>query len=591
MAVVLGINSYHPDSSISIIYDGVVAFALSEERVGQRIKHTNFFPLNALKAGLAFCNLKLSDIDYIALGGDSKANFANKLAYGIGASVSSAKSALQSLKRRQQQSRFSIISQINSINYQEDFGSLRANIEVIAVEHHLCHIASTYFTSGLEERVAGFSYDGSGDFVSMMVAQCDGGKIKVLKKQYLPHSMGFFYTGMCQYLGFDRFGEEYKVMGLSPYGEDEFSDRVKTLIEPSNRQNWFNLNKNFFNMHSGGTAGSSNHNLEMGRIYSDALANQIGIVARDRSEEIDQSHKNLAKSVQLRFEEVALSAINRALIASQSTNLVMAGGCALNGVVNGKILSKGIAEKVWLGPASSDDGISLGAALWVQNQKLARLHFKMSNPYLGPSVGETEKNILAKTSKYFRFKLPDKSKKYELAAHLIARGYVVGWCSGRSELGARALGNRSIFANPLDLKMRDVINAKIKKREGFRPFAPSVLDEDQGIYFEQKLESPFMTFVVNVRPEWRNKLPAITHVDGTARVQTVVKNSSSELWELLSAVKSQTGVGMLLNTSFNENEPIVQTGVEAHRCFERTDLDCLFLDNHFFSKMPIDEFT
>lgn len=589
MAVVLGINCYHPDSSIAIIYDGELVFALSEERVGERRKHSNAFPLHALQAGLAFCNLRLEDIDLIGLGGDAKANLWRKLRYSMAAYQNSVPAGLESFRKRRALGASTVCEQINSINQFGEFGRLRSNVKIVAVEHHLCHISSAFFTSGRTEKTVGFSYDGSGDFVSMMVAECVNTEIIPRYKQYLPHSLGIFYTAMCQFLGFDRFGEEYKVMGLSPYGDDSYSKKLDDLVAVGHGRNWIDLNSKFFSMHSGGTAGVENTNLEMGCLYSDLLASHLGVERRKRSEPIEAEHKNLAKSIQSKFEQIALELVRRSTTLIGSESIVLAGGCALNGVVNGKILSNGSTDDVWLGPASSDDGISTGAALWVQNKLVKSYNSRLNNPYLGPPVNSPDKSTLLK-SKFFKFRFSDRESKYQMAAKMIACGQVIGWCTGRSELGARALGNRSILGNPLNKKMKDMINLKIKKRESFRPFAPAVLKEDQSIFFEQSTNSPFMTFVVKVRPEWREALPAVTHVDGTARVQTVEKNQSSEFWELLQAVKIQTGVGMLLNTSFNENEPIVQTAEEAYQCFIRTDLDSLFIDDFLFSKIDVEPF-
>ena len=415
----------------------------------------------------------------------------------------------------------------------------------MGVEHHLAHIASAYYLSPFEGLTAGFSYDAFGDFASLMAARCEGARIQVLDRVTLPHSLGFFYTALCQFIGFDEFGEEYKVMGLAPYGEDRHGALMRELVR-LDQQHWFRLEPNYFGMHRGG--GESGGVDKQGRIvmirfFTDRLCQALGLPRR-RQDPLTQREMDIARSTQVRFEEAAVHCLRRLYGMVPTFRLAMAGGCALNGVANARIQRETPFKEHYLQAAASDDGTCLGAAYWCWHNVLGRSErFHMRHAFWGPGYGEERLRAVAEGSGFALRVCADEAELVEVAAGLIADGLVMGWYQGRSEWGPRALGNRSILANPAIPTMKDTINAKIKRRESFRPFAPSVLRELVPTYFEQTVDSPFMQHVVKIRPEWRERLPAVTHVDGTGRLQTVDPESNPLYYRLIDAFRRQTGVG------------------------------------------------
>lgn len=575
MTAILGLNAFHADSAACLVVDGRLVGAVAEERLGKRVKHCSDFPANAIRWLLADSGLKLSDIDYVAIPRDTRANRAAKARYVLSHPGQGVAAAVEHLRRKgQTQSMIDRLAEVCG----EDAGSAR--FEVVPVEHHLAHIASSYYCSPFDGLTAGFSYDASGDFASAMAARCEGTRIQVLDRVTLPHSLGFFYTAFCQYIGFDSFGEEYKVMGLAPYGEDRFGDLMRRLLELPD-DGWFRFaHDRWFGMHKGGQSGemTDDGHLVAGRMYSDRLVAELGPAAARG--QVGQREKDIARSLQVRFEEAALHCLKRLHGLVPTADFVMAGGCALNGVANARILRETPFERPYMQSAASDDGTCLGAALWAWHNVCGGTErFHMQHAFWGPAYGiERLRRTAAAAGDGIEVQEFDAAEPaVEAVAALIAAGEVVGWYQGRSEWGPRALGSRSILANPAVPTMKDIINSKIKRRESFRPFAPSVLREDVPLYFEQDVYSPFMMHVVKLRPEWRERLPAITHVDGTGRLQSVDRESNALYHDLISAVKRHTGVGAVLNTSFNENEPVVDTPEQALDCFLRTDMDALCL--------------
>ncbi len=572
MSVILGLNAFHADSAACLLIDGKLVGAVAEERLGNRVKHSAEFPENAVRWLLADNGLRLKDVDLLALPRDTRANRSAKARYVAGNLRGGVAAALE--HRRRSGKTASMIEQLSGI-CDEDPASVR--FQTVPVEHHLAHIASAYYCSPFDSLTAGFSYDASGDFASSMAARCEGTKIVPLDKVTLPDSLGFFYTALCQFIGFDAFGEEYKVMGLAPYGEDRFAKEMRELVILPD-DGWFRLGKGYFGMHQGGESGlmDDRDHIVMSRLYTDKLVKLLGPPTPRGV--VTQREKDIAKSVQIRFEEAALHCLSRMHRLVPSEQFAMAGGCALNGVANAHILRETGFKTPYLQAAASDDGTSLGAALWAwHNVAGGTERFHMEHAFWGPRYDQDEILRVAKTAGD-RVELTSFDSDEDMipaVAKLIADGLVTGWYQGRSEWGPRALGNRSILANPAIATMKETINSKIKRREGFRPFAPSVLQEDVATYFEQDVYSPFMMHVVKLRSEWRERMPAITHVDGTGRLQSVDPASNRLYYDLISAVKRHTGIGVVLNTSFNENEPVVDTPAQALDCFLRTDMDAL----------------
>lgn len=580
MTAILGFNAFHADSAACLVVDGKLVGAIAEERLGARIKHSSAFPEHAIRRLLNDAGLTLRDVTHVAMARDPRANYAAKMAWVAQRPLRAAGAVVEHLRRNRQ-----IKSTVESLAEVCGEDSSRVRFETVEVEHHLSHIASAYFLSPFDGVTAGLSYDGSGDFASMMAAHCEGNRIRVLDRVTLPNSLGFFYTALCQFIGFDDYGEEYKVMGLAPYGEDNYRELMARLIKLDGGE-WYRLGAGYFGMHEGGESGAVDEkgHVVMGRFYTDRMIEALGS-PRARRAPLTQREKDIARSTQVRFEEAAVHCLNRLHRMVPTEQLAMAGGCALNGVANARILRDTPFTVPYLQAAASDDGTCLGAAYYTWHHILGRTErFHMKHAFWGPGYSDEQMHVVAEKSGYLAKVCADDVELVETAAHLLAEGLVMGWYQGRSEWGPRALGNRSILAHPGVPTMKETINAKIKRRESFRPFAPSVLKEDVGTYFEQAVDSPFMMHVVKIRPEWRERLPAVTHVDGTGRLQSVDRESNPLYHSLISAFKRKSGMGLVLNTSFNENEPIVDTPEQAFACFERTDMDALCLGRYVLMK-------
>lgn len=575
MSVILGFNAFHADSAACLVVEGDLVGAVAEERLGPRIKHSSAFPEHAIRRLLADAGLTLRDVTHVAMARDPKANYAAKMAYVAQRPFKAAGAVVEHFRRNRHT--HGTLEQLSKVCGEDP---AQVKFQIVEVEHHLAHIASAYYMSPFEGVTAGLSYDGSGDFASLMAARCEGNRIEILDRVTLPDSLGFFYSALCQFIGFDAFGEEYKVMGLAPYGEDQYRAVMSELVK-LDEQGWFRLGKGYFGMHDGGASTGFD---EPGRFYTDQLTALLG-PPRARTAPLTQREMDIARSTQVRFEEVALHCLQRLHRLIPTPQLAMAGGCALNGVANARILRETPFTTPYLQAAASDDGTCLGAAYYTWHQVLGETkRFHMRHAFWGPEYSDERIRGVAEASGYLVKVCADEAELVATAAGLVADGLVMGWYQGRSEWGPRALGNRSILANPAVSTMKDTINTKIKRRESFRPFAPSVLKEDVGIYFEQTVDSPFMMHVVKIRPEWRERLPAVTHVDGTGRLQSVDADSNPLYHRLITAFKAKTGIGMVLNTSFNENEPVVDTPEQAFDCFQRTDMDALCLGRYVLLK-------
>ncbi len=557
---------FHADSSAALVQDGVIVFAVAEERLN-RIKHYAGLPLLAIKACLDFAGVKITDVDHVAIGQDSDANLAEKVQYAL-ANPARILNFIR-LRQRKQPMRDgrSLLAKALDVDPQ----TLR--FKEHHLEHHIAHIASAYYCSPFDQ-AAGFSYDGSGDFVSTMMARCEGNQIEVLDRIFLPDSLGSFYTMICEFIGYKHYGDEGKVMGLAPYGKDTLCDKLAEVIGLRNGR--FNLDRSFFKPlgSNQGMQVLADGTVRLARHFSDRMVEAFGHPRKPHSE-ITQREMDLAYAMQRRFEDVLFHLLNQLYKHVPSQDLVMAGGCALNSVANGKLFTRTPFRRSWIQPAAGDEGLAVGAALHTYHAVLNQpRRFVMKNSYLGPGFSEARIESALRKANLHYCKL-ERESLLDAVAQKIAAGDVVGWFQGRMEWGPRALGNRSILAHPGLPGMKNILNSRIKQREWFRPFAPSILEERQCEYFEHDHPSPFMLHVYKIRPEKRAHLSAVNHVDDTGRLQSVSREENSLYYELIRAFERKSGIPVLLNTSFNENEPIVCQPEEAIDCFKRTRMDVL----------------
>jgi len=568
--IILGINAYHPDAAACVLVDGKLVAAVAEERLGDRVKHAAGFPTLAIRKVLEMAGANVTDVDYVALGHDNNANLSAKIKHVASNPVKSINSVAGHLARRRGMG--SLREQVAAAC---EVDPAKCRFEVVEVEHHLAHLASSFFSSDFEE-AAGFSYDGSGDFVSGMYARCRGQKIEVLKRVFVPSSLGFFYTALCQFIGFNHFGEEYKVMGLSAYGQSNRLDALRTMLQ-LNGTGEYKLNRDFIQPIGGKSFEScvnAKGEIILPPMYTAKLAELWG-APRERGMPLTAREHDIAASCQTHFEEVVLQCLRWLHEQVPTENLVSAGGCALNGVTNARILRESAFRKSYIQCAASDDGTAIGAALYTWCVVLQKPRpAPVDHAYWGPAYSDGEIRGALHAEKLAYEKLPDEALLHRVAEHL-NKGHVVGWYQGQAEWGPRALGNRSILAHPGWPGMKDLINQKIKRREAFRPFAPSILAEAVPDYFEQTVESPFMMHVVKIRPEKRTALAAVCHEDGTGRLQTVKRTQNARYYDLIKTFAELSGVPVVLNTSFNENEPIVDRPEHAINCYRRSDIDVL----------------
>ncbi len=564
--LILGLNMFHADASAAIVQDGEVVFAIAEERLN-RVKHFAGFPALAVRACLNAVGATIHELDHVAIGQDSDANLIKKVQYA----VSNPAKILNFIHLRQRKQEMRDIKALLARAFEMDPSKLQ--FQEHHLEHHLAHIASAYYCSPWE-KAAGFSYDGSGDFVSTMMARCEGNEIEVLQRTFLPHSLGSFYTMICEFIGYNKYGDEGKVMGLAPYGKDTYVKEVSQIVDLT--EDGFRLNLKYFEPlgSNQGMQVMEDGTVNLARHFSKKMIEEFG-EPREQGTEITPRDMDLSFAMQHRFEEVFFHLLKRLHQQVPSDDLVMAGGCALNSVANGKLFCETPFRRTWIQPAAGDEGLAIGAALHTYHSVLKQPRsYVMKNSYLGPQYSEDEIEVALKKAELKYYKL-DRPQLLDRVAEEIAGGNIVGWFQGRMEWGPRALGNRSILAHPGLPNMKDVLNSRIKQREWFRPFAPSILVERQHEYFEHDHPSPFMLHVYKIRPEKREQLCAVNHVDNTGRLQTVSREENPLYYDLIRTFETKTGIPVILNTSFNENEPIVCRPEEAIDCFKRTRMDAL----------------
>ncbi len=567
---ILGLNAFHGDASAALLVDGQLAAAVEEERFN-RIKHWAGLPVRAASWCVSMDGGQ--PVQHVAVSRNPKAHLLHKV-WRVAANPWQIRTAAGRAA--------------NSIHVGRVKDQLAAagvpevrNAELHLVEHHRAHLASAFFCSPFEE-AAVISIDGFGDFSSVMWGVGRGSHIDVLGCVRFPHSLGLFYTAFTQFLGFPKYGDEYKMMGLGAYGQPTLASKVRDLVQTEGDQ--IRLNLAYFRHHTEGVEMTwKGGEPALGLVYSPLLEEKFGPARAVRSD-LGDRHMDIAASAQAVLEENYFALLNYVRKKTGLRTVCLAGGVALNCVANGQIFEKSDFRDAWIQPAAHDAGTSIGAALYVQHQILGHPRdFVMRHVYWGNQSSDAEIRRDLEASGAVSHAL-DEEELLQRTAREISEGRIVGWYQGRMEFGPRALGNRSILADPRRSDMKDTLNRRIKYREPFRPFCPSILAEKTGEYFETDYPSPYMVVAYRIRPEQRDRIPAVTHGDGTGRLQTVEKDVNPLYWKLISRFDELTGVPVLLNTSFNENEPIVSTPAQAIDCFLRTRMDVLAIGNHILYK-------
>lgn len=590
MGFVLGLNSYHGDASACLVCDGRLVAAAEEERF-RRIKHWAGFPSEAIRYCLSEAGITLTDVDHIAINSDPGANVGRKVGFALRnrPSIGAVFERLRNKRKRHAIER----------DLEEAFPGLAFRGTVHRIEHHLCHLASCFLVSPFKGAVT-VSVDGFGDFSSAAWGCGKGQDIQIDGRVFFPHSLGIFYQALTQYLGFWHYGDEYKVMGLAPYGKPAYLDAMRDIVRFSDDGS-FALDTSYFRHHkekisytwSGGIP-------EIGQLYSDRLVELLG-PARNADTPLDDRHRDIAHSAQAMYEEAFFHLLNKLHKRYGIDDLTLAGGCAMNSVANGKVKNRTPFRRVYIQSAAGDAGGAIGAAMIVAGRVGMNMEnlvpsvlagdrvagrFVMDHAFWGPSFDNdvVEALLDERASEISESgctieRIDDELELCRFTAASIAEGQVVGWFQGRLEWGPRALGNRSILCDPRRADMKDILNFKIKRRESFRPFAPSVLRDRVDAWFEDDDDVPFMMKVLQIREDKRARIPAVTHVNGSGRLQTVYRTTNPRYYRLIEAFEAETGVPMVLNTSFNENEPVVCRPVEALECFLRTRMDLLVMED------------
>jgi carbamoyltransferase len=596
--IVLGINAYHGDAAVAITRDAELVAAAEEERFN-RNKHCAGFPTLALRYCLKAAGISIEHVDHIGISRDPSAHLHKKILFA----ATKAAKAVASIGRSESGSgsfggrgmfgavaeRLSNTARVRDLK--DDLASqlgvpkntIRAQFH--NVEHHRAHLASSFYVSPFE-KAALLSIDGFGDFISTMWGVGEGNKTEVMGQVEFPHSTGILYTATTQFLGFPHYGDEGKVMGLAPYGKPRYIEQFREMIR-TEEGGRFKLNLNYFRHHAEGVEMSWDEGSPViGSIYSDEFARTFG-KPREKGDPLNDRERDIAASLQLRLEEVAFHILNHLHEQTGLTDLGLSGGVAYNSVMNGKIRLNTGFRRVYVQPAAGDSGTAIGVCYQIYNGLFNQPRgYFMEGAYTGPEFSDDEilRELQASNLPYEALSDREVTRR---AAQDIVDGAVLGWFQGRMEFGPRALGNRSIVVDPRRAEMKEILNDRIKKREPFRPFAPSILEERVGDYFEQTHPAPTMLMVYQVREEKRTEIPAVTHVDGSGRLQTVSRQVNDRYYQLISDFNELTGVPVVLNTSFNENEPVVCTPRHAIDCFLKTRMDVIYLGNYAVRRTPI----
>jgi carbamoyltransferase len=600
---ILGISAFFHDSAAAIIVNNKIIAAVQEERF-TRVKHTSEFPVNSIKYCLEESGLKINELDAIVFYDKPVLKFERLLSTFYAVAPKGIIPFIESIPVWLKEKLFLkklIIDKLREIDADINSKSLK----ILFTEHHLAHASSSFYPSNFKESAI-LTIDGVGEWTTASIGYGNEKNISILKELYFPHSVGLLYSAFTYFLGFKVNSGEYKLMGLAPYGIEEsdetnsFIDKIKSKIVDIKKDGSIFLDQNFFKYTYG---------LRM--IKEKKFKDLFGFNTRKEEEEITQTHCNMALAIQKVTEEIVINMAQEAKKLTNSNNLCLSGGVALNCVANGKIEELGLFDNIYIQPAAGDAGGALGCALSINHQYFEnpRIYSKsydlMNGAYLGPYFSDKEIQIMNRSNKAVASSYKHFDKLSSNVAKLISQGNVIGWFQGRSEFGPRALGNRSILADPRNSEMQKKLNLKIKYREGFRPFAPSVIEEDYTKYFEKDIISPYMLMVKNINNDIKLKIPnnynelnyweklytkrsslqAITHVDFSARIQTVSKDTNPKYWNLLNDFKKITGISVLVNTSFNvRGEPIVNSPEDAFNCFMNTEMDYLVIENYLYSK-------
>jgi carbamoyltransferase len=596
VTAILGISAFYHDSAAALIVDGEIVAAAQEERF-TRVKHDDSFPSHAVASCLSEAGIKAADLDYVAFYDKPLLKFDRLLETHIAF-------APRGFLRFQRAIPLWLKKKLRIPQLIRKELALPSSVPVVFVSHHESHAASAFFPSPFED-AALVTADGVGEWATASIGKGSGNRIELSRELEFPHSLGLLYSAFTYYCGFKVNSGEYKLMGLAPYGKPLYAAAIREHLIDIRDDGSFWLDMRYFDYC---------HGLTMTNARFDAL---FGGPARKPESPILQRHMDLAASIQLVTEDVMLTMVREAHALSGSTNVVLAGGVALNCVANGRIAREGPFKRVWIQPAAGDAGGALGAALFVWYQLLGkprsvRTLDAQKGSLLGPSASEEEIGDLLRREGIDAERFDDEQALVDHVAELLAEGKTAGWFQGRMEFGPRALGARSILGDPRSPSMQSRMNLQVKFRESFRPFAPAVLQEHAGEWFEiEDEESPYMLLVAKVREKHRrgipederalmetdpdlrrrvnivrSSIPAVTHVDFSARLQTVDRQRNPRFHRLLSAFYRRTGCPVLVNTSFNvRGEPIVCTPAEAYRCFRATEIDILVLENYVIRKV------
>ncbi len=574
---ILGLNAFHGDSAAALLIDGQLIAAVEEERF-TRIKHWSGFPAQSINYCLREAGLDLSDIDHVAIATDPRKNFLRKMSFAIRHpyNLSAILSRLQRGKKT--------LSLPAWFTQTFSIPQAQLHMQFHQIEHHRAHAASTFYGSGWDS-AAVMTIDGMGDFSSTTTSLGNSGLIHPLSEINYPHSLGFLYTATTMYLGFLNYGDEYKVMGLAPYGKPRYLDLFRKMIRKVH--DGFRLDLSYFtHVRNGIKMNWENGDPKIEPFFSNRFIDSFGPQPKSR-EDLTSHHEDIAASLQAITEEIIFHLATTLYRRTKASKLCFAGGCAMNSVANGKLRSNTPFDQVYIPPGAADNGTSFGAALALDQQLTGRkIYPRIATGLLGPQPQEQEiVSALTEASGAIQWEKLEDEEIYIKVVDSIISGQIIGWFRGRMEFGARALGARSLVADPRRTDIRDIINLKIKMREKFRPFAPSILSEHVAEWFENPCDVPFMEQVLPFKPEKRHLVPAVCHVDGTGRLQSVHRDTNPDYWNLISTFHQRTGVPMVLNTSLNENEPIVCSAAQALSCFLRTRMDAIVLGEYFVRRV------